>query len=193
MSENKILQIFEEKRALLNGHFLLSSGLHSPRYLQCALVLQYPEIAEELCAALAVKSGADDRLGEIDLVISPALGGIIAGYEVARAFGVRAQFTERQDGVMKLRRGFQIETGERAFVVEDVVTTGGSTREVMRAVEEHGGEVAGVGALIDRSGGKVELGVPFYALAMLEVPVYTQETCPLCRDGSVAIKPGSRQ
>jgi orotate phosphoribosyltransferase len=193
MNENEVLQIFEEKGALLSGHFLLSSGLHSPRYLQCALVLQHPEIAEELCSALAVKSGADDRLGEIDLVIAPALGGVIVAHEVARAFGVRAQFTERQEGAMKLRRGFRIDPGERAFVVEDVVTTGGSTREVMRVVQDHGGEVAGVGSLIDRSGGKVNLGVPLYALATLDVPTYKPELCPLCQEGSVAVKPGSRQ
>jgi orotate phosphoribosyltransferase len=193
MNENEVLQIFEEKGALLSGHFLLTSGLHSPRYLQCALVLQHPEIAEELCSALAVKSGADDRLGEIDLVIAPALGGVIIAHEVARAFGVRAQFTERQDGEMKLRRGFRIDPGERAFVVEDVITTGGSTRDVMRVVEDHGGEVAGAGSLIDRSGGQVDLGVPLYALAVLQVPTYKPELCPLCQEGSVAVKPGSRQ
>jgi orotate phosphoribosyltransferase len=192
MNENDVLQIFEEKEALLSGHFLLTSGLHSPRYLQCALVLQHPEIAEELCSALAVKSGADDRLGEIDLVIAPALGGVIVAHEVARAFGVRAMFTERQDGTMTLRRGFRIDQGERAFVVEDVVTTGGSTREVMRVVAEHGGKVAGAGSLIDRSGGKIDLGVPLYALSVLEVPVYKPDVCPLCQGGSVAIKPGSR-
>src|SRR5919109_318766 len=128
MNDNQVLEIFEEKKALLSGHFLLTSGLHSPRYLQCALVLQHPEIAEELCSTLAVQAGADDRLGQIDLVIAPALGGVIVAHELARAFGVRAQFTERQDGAMKLRRGFRIDPGERAFVVEDVVTTGGSTR-----------------------------------------------------------------
>jgi orotate phosphoribosyltransferase len=193
MNENEVLQIFEEKGALLSGHFLLTSGLHSPRYLQCALVLQHPEVAEELCSALAVKSGADDRLGEIDLVIAPALGGVIVAHEVARAFGVRAQFTERHDGAMKLRRGFRIDPGERAFVVEDVVTTGGSTREVMRVVADLGGEVAGAGSLIDRSGGKVNLGIPLYALAVLEVPAYQPQLCPLCQEGSVAVKPGSRQ
>ncbi len=192
MNENDVLQIFEEKGALLSGHFLLTSGLHSPRYLQCALVLQHPEIAEELCSALAVRSGADDRLGEIDLVIAPALGGVIVAHEVARAFGVRAMFAERQNGTMTLRRGFRIDPGERAFVVEDVVTTGGSTREVMRVVAEHGGKVAGAGSLIDRSGGKIDLGVTLYSLSVLEVPVYKPEVCPLCQEGSVAIKPGSR-
>ncbi|MBO0797672.1 MAG: orotate phosphoribosyltransferase [Blastocatellia bacterium] len=192
MNDNKVLEIFTQKGALLSGHFLLTSGLHSPRYLQCALVLQHPEIAEELCSALAVKAGADDRLGQIDLVIAPALGGVIVAHELARAFGVRALFSERKEGVMKLRRGFRIEPGERAFVAEDVVTTGGSTRDVMKVVEEQGGVVAGAGSLIDRSGGKVELGVPYYALAVLEVPVYQPEQCPLCQTGSPAIKPGSR-
>ena len=192
MNDNQVLEIFEEKKALLSGHFLLTSGLHSPRYLQCALVLQHPEIAEELCSTLAVQAGADDRLGQIDLVIAPALGGVIVAHELARAFGVRSLFTERRDGEMRLRRGFRIEPGERAFVVEDVVTTGGSTREVLKVVEEQGGEVAGAGALIDRSGGKVNLGIPFYALAVLEVPVYKPESCPLRKAGSEAIKPGSR-
>jgi orotate phosphoribosyltransferase len=192
MNDNEVLKIFEENGALLSGHFLLTSGLHSPRYLQCALVLQHPELAEELCATLAVKSGADERIGEIDLVVAPALGGVIVAHELARAFGVRALFTERQERVMKLRRGFRIGPGERAFVVEDVVTTGGSTREVIKTVENHGGVVAGAGTLIDRSGGKVDLGVPFYTLAVLEVPTYKPEECPLCQAGSEAIKPGSR-
>jgi len=193
MTDNEVLKIFEENEALLTGHFLLSSGLHSPRYLQCALVLQDPAAAARLCSALAAKAQADDRLGTIDLVIAPALGGVIVAHEVARAMGVRALFTERQDGAMKLRRGFQIKPGERALVVEDVITTGGSTREVMEVVKQSGGEVAGAGSLIDRSVGTVDLGVPRHALASLEVPTYRPEECPLCREGSVAIKPGSRK
>src|SRR5262249_46087137 len=129
MTNEEVLQIFEENDALLTGHFLLTSGLHSPRYLQCALVLQHPQIAEKLCAALAAKAKADSAIGTIDLVIAPALGGVIVAHEVARALGVKALFTERQEGAMKLRRGFQLKPGERALVVEDVVTTGGSTRE----------------------------------------------------------------
>jgi orotate phosphoribosyltransferase len=129
----------------------------------------------------------------IDLVIAPALGGMIVAHEVARALGVRALFTERQEGKMRLRRGFEIEGGERAFVVEDVITTGGSTREVMEVVEQYGGMIAGVGSLIDRSGGEVDLGVPRYTLAVLAAPVYKPEECPLCEEGSTAIKPGSRQ
>jgi len=193
MTEDEVLKIFEASGALLSGHFLLTSGLHSPRYLQCALVLQKPAVAERLCAELAAKAKADERIGGIDLVIAPALGGVIVAHEVARALGVRALFAERQDGAMTLRRGFQIQPGERAFVVEDVVTTGGSTREVFEVVRKYGGQVVGAGSLIDRSGGTVDLGVPRHALTVLEVPTYKPEECPLCKAGSSAIKPGSRQ
>ena len=193
MTNDDVLKIFEENYALLKGHFLLTSGLHSNRYLQCALVLQHPGIAERLCAELAAKARADVGIGQIDLVIAPALGGVIVAHEVARALGVRALFTERQEKTMALRRGFQIKPGERCLVVEDVVTTGGSTREVMQVVADHGGVTAGAGSLIDRSGGSVDLGVPRHALAVLEVPAYRPEECPMCKDGSTAIKPGSRQ
>jgi orotate phosphoribosyltransferase len=193
MNQDEVLNAFEESGALLRGHFLLSSGLHSERYLQCALVLQNPATAERLCAALAAKAKSDDRIGAVDLVIAPALGGVIVAHEVARALGVRALFTERDDRrVMTLRRGFRIEPGERALVVEDVVTTGGSTREVMEVVQAHGGTVAGAGSLIDRSGGAVELSVPRHALAVLEIPTFKPEECPMCAAGSNAIKPGSR-
>ncbi|HKX33124.1 MAG TPA: orotate phosphoribosyltransferase [Blastocatellia bacterium] len=192
MTEQEVLKIFEENEALLTGHFLLSSGLHSPRYLQCALVLQQPPVAERLGAALAAKTADDDRIGRIDLVIAPALGGVLVAHEVARALGKRALFTERQEGAMRLRRGFRIQPGERALVVEDVVTTGGSTREVMEVVKQHGGIVAGAGSLIDRSGGTVDLGVARQALAVLEVPNYPPDSCPLCAAGSTAVKPGSR-
>lgn len=193
MNQDEVLRIFEDSGALLRGHFLLSSGLHSDRYLQCALVLQNPATAEKLCAALAAKVQADGRIGAIDLVVAPALGGVIVAHEVARAIGVRALFTERDDKrVMKLRRGFEIKPGERALVVEDVVTTGGSTREVMEVVQTHGGVIAGAGSLIDRSGGAVDLGVPRHALAVLEAPTFAPDQCPLCAQGSVAIKPGSR-
>jgi orotate phosphoribosyltransferase len=193
MTNEDVLKVFEENEALLKGHFLLSSGLHSDRYLQCALALQHPAIAEKLCSELAAKVRADDSIGRIDLVIAPALGGVIVAHEVARALGVRALFTERQEKAMTLRRGFQIKPGERCLVVEDVVTTGGSTREVMEVVAERGGVTAGVGSLIDRSGGAVDLGVPRHALAALEAPTYKPEECPMCREGSTLIKPGSRQ
>lgn len=193
MTQDNVLKVFTDNGALLNGHFLLTSGLHSPRYLQCALVLQDPHVAEKLCAALASKAQADERIGKVDLVIAPAIGGIIVAHEVARALGVRALFTERQDGAMTLRRGFRINPGERALVVEDVVTTGGSTREVIEAVRTHGGVPVGAGSLIDRSGGSVDLGTPRHALAVLEVPTYKPEDCPLCREGSPVVKPGSRK
>jgi len=192
MKTEEVLEIFKENDALLTGHFLLSSGLHSSRYLQCALVLQHPPVAEKLCAALAAKARGDVAIGQIDLVIAPALGGVFVAYEVARALGVRALFTERQEKVMTLRRGFSIKPGERCFVVEDVVTTGGSTREVMDVIASLGGITVGAGSLIDRSGGAVDLGVPRHALAVLEVPTYQPEECPMCKDGSTAIKPGSR-
>ncbi|MCW5969533.1 MAG: orotate phosphoribosyltransferase [Blastocatellales bacterium] len=192
MTGEEVLNIFQARGALLTGHFLLSSGLHSPRYLQCALVLQFPDEAARLCSALAEKVRNDDRIGRIDAVIAPALGGVIVAHETARALNVRALFTERQENVMTLRRGFAIEPGERLLVVEDVVTTGGSTREVMKVVAACGGIVAGAGSLIDRSGGSADLGAPRHALATLEVPTYIPEDCPLCREGSIAIKPGSR-
>ncbi|MEO6725964.1 MAG: orotate phosphoribosyltransferase [Blastocatellia bacterium] len=193
MNTEEVLKVFEENQALLTGHFLLSSGLHSSRYLQCALVLQHPAVAERLCVAIAAKAKADASIGQIDLVIAPALGGVFVAYEVARALGLRALFTERQEKAMTLRRGFAIQPGERCLVVEDVVTTGSSTREVMEVVAALGGITVGAGSLIDRSGGAVDLGVPRHALAVLEVPAYRPEDCPMCKDGSAAIKPGSRK
>jgi orotate phosphoribosyltransferase len=197
MTEEDVLNIFEENNALLKGHFLLTSGLHSDRYLQCALVLQHPAIAERLGVELAAEAMAAPDIAPVNLVIAPALGGVIVAHEVARALGVRALFTERQEKTMALRRGFQIKPGERCLVVEDVVTTGGSTREVMEVVAQHGGVPAGAGSLIDRSlkkdGSVVDLGLPRRALAAIEVATYAPEECPMCREGSIAIKPGSRQ
>jgi orotate phosphoribosyltransferase len=197
MTGEDVLKIFEENDALLKGHFLLTSGLHSDSYLQCARVLQHPAIAERLGAELAAKAKADPDIAPVDLVIAPALGGVIVAHEVARALGVRALFTERQEKMMTLRRGFQIRPGERCLVVEDVVTTGGSTREVMEVVTQHGGMAAGAGSLIDRSlkrdGSVVDLGLPRRALAAIEVATYAPDECPMCREGSIAIKPGSRQ
>ena len=188
MTENENLEIFRKHSAVLEGHFILSSGLHSNRYIQCALVLQHPRVAEQLCSELAAKL---QHLGA-KVVAAPALGGVIVSHEVARALGVRALFTERQEGAMTLRRGFSLEPGEPTLVVEDVVTTGGSTRETMTAVEQAGGRVVGVGSLIDRSGGKVDLGVPRAALVTLEVKNYDPADCPLCKSGTPAVKPGSR-
>jgi len=188
MTENEILEIFRQHSAVLEGHFILSSGLHSNRYIQCALVLQHPRVAEQLCSELAAKL---KHLGA-KVVAAPALGGVIVSHEVARALGVRALFTERQEGAMTLRRGFSLEPGEPTLVVEDVVTTGSSTRETMTAVEQAGGCIVGVGSLIDRSGGKVDLGVPRAALVTLEVKNYDPADCPLCQSGIPAVKPGSR-
>jgi orotate phosphoribosyltransferase len=188
MTDNELLQIFRENSALLEGHFVLSSGLHSDRYIQCAQVLQHPKIAEQLCSELAAKLR---RLGAV-VVAAPALGGILVAHEVGRALGVRALFTERQDGVMTLRRGFSIAPGEPVLVVEDVLTTGLSTRETMKCVEEAGGKVVGAGSLIDRSGGTTDLGVPRSALLTLTIQNYNPADCPLCKSGIPAVKPGSR-
>jgi orotate phosphoribosyltransferase len=186
--EQRLLTIFQETGALLEGHFQLTSGLHSARYLQCALVLQHPDHAEFVGRALAAKF-SDDR---VDAVVAPAIGGIIVAHETARAIGARALFTERDDGVMTLRRGFRLNRGERVLVVEDVVTTGGSTRETIEAVIEADGVVVGAGSLVDRSGGSVDLGVRRQSLLTLVVPSYDPSECPLCRQGVPPIKPGSR-
>jgi orotate phosphoribosyltransferase len=188
MNETEILDLFRRHSALLEGHFVLSSGLHSDRYIQCALVLEDPRAAERLGAELACKISQP----EVSAVVAPALGGILVAHEVARALGVRALFAERQDGKMALRRGFMLARGEPVLVVEDVVTTGLSTRETMDCVEQAGGRVVGVGSLIDRSGGSVNLGVPRAALVTLTVANYQPADCPLCRAGIPAVKPGSR-
>jgi orotate phosphoribosyltransferase len=188
MKQDEVLDIYRTTGALLTGHFLLSSGLHSDRYLQSALVLQQPDIATKLCAALA------DHFKEqrIEVVIAPALGGVFVSHETARALGVRALFAERVNGELTLRRGFTIKQGERVLVVEDVITTGKSTRETIEVVKKAGGLVVAAASLVDRSGGKAELGVPYESLVTLDVPTYTSETCPLCRAGSAPVKPGSR-
>jgi orotate phosphoribosyltransferase len=183
-----VIDVFRRVGALLEGHFRLTSGLHSPGYLQCALVLQHPREAERCGRELA------DRVRDlgVDAVLSPALGGIVIGHEVGRALGVRALFAERQDGRLTLRRGFTLSAGERVLVVEDVVTTGGSTRETIDVARAAGATVIGAAAIIDRSGGTLGLDVPFHALATVSLPTYPAESCPLCAAGSPAIKPGSR-
>src|SRR5437879_10636811 len=188
MPEAETLALYEKTGGLLRGHFLLSSGLHSDTYLQSALVLQRPEYATALGAELA----APFKEEGVQVVVAPAIGGILVAHEVARALGARALFTERENGVMRLRRGFTLGRGERCLVVEDVITTGGSTREVVRCVEEHGGVVVGVGSLIDRSGGAASFPVKRAALATVTAATYQPEACPLCKAGSQAIKPGSR-
>ncbi len=182
-----ILSTFTSTGAYLKGHFRLTSGLHSNEYMQCALVLQHPGIAEDFGKQLAA------NFQTCDLVVSPAVGGLIIGHEVARALGARFQFTERDAaGKMTLRRGFSVKPGETAVVIEDVVTTGGSTREVIELLQAAGVRVLGAGSIIDRSGGKVDLGVPRVALATLTVTAWQPEECPLCKQGLPVEKPGSR-
>lgn len=188
MTQDEVLEIYKNTGALLTGHFLLSSGLHSEKYLQSALVLQQPEIATRLCAVLAERF----KQSRVDVVIAPALGGVFVSHEMARALGVRALFAERVNGELTLRRGFSIKPGERVLVVEDVITTGKSTKETITVVQNVGGTVIAAASLIDRSGGKAAIGVPYSSLVTLDVPSYTMETCPLCKAGSKPIKPGSR-
>ena len=189
MSPEEIVGLLEKVGAVRHGHFVLSSGRHGETYVQCALVLAHPEHAEALGRALAARF----RGVEVDAVVSLALGGLILGHEVARALGVRAMFVERDaDGRMALRRGFQIEPGERILMIEDVWTTGKSTREGIEVVEAAGGHVEALGALVDRSGGSMEWKIPAHALLTLAIPNYEPAECPLCRAGSVAVRPGSR-
>ena len=190
--DDGVLDVFRTTGAYLNGHFRLTSGLHSPEYLQCALVLQHPLFAEKLgrklAAALLRVAGTD----KIQMVASPAIGGLIIGHEVARALGTRFIFAERDAGKMTLRRGFEVTSGETAVVVEDVITTGGSTREVIEALRQRGVRVLAAGSIIDRSGGKVDLGLPRVALETLTVVSHPPESCPLCAQGIPVVKPGSR-
>ncbi|MHB9093440.1 MAG: orotate phosphoribosyltransferase [Eubacteriales bacterium] len=189
LTREQAIEIFTKSQALLTGHFRLTSGRHSGQYMQCAQVLQYPHYAAQLCDALAEKFAGTP----VDLVIGPALGGIIVAYEVGRALGVKTFFTERDQGVMSLRRGFVINPGEKVLVVEDVVTTGGSVKEVIEVVRQKSGEVTGVGVLVDRSNGKVDFGVNTESILKMEIESYNPEDCPLCQQGLPLIKPGSRQ
>lgn len=189
----QVLGLFQQTGAYLTGHFRLTSGLHSPNYLQSAIVLQYPQHAEALGREMA--AGLSGLVGgqKIGLVISPALGGMIIGHETARALGVRFLFTERDpDRKMSLRRGFSLAPGEVAVVVEDVITTGGSTREVIDIVRAYGAEPVAAGSIIDRSGGAVDLGIPRVALETLQVTAYDPAMCPMCAAGEPVVKPGSR-
>lgn len=189
MRREEIVKLLEEVGAVRQGHFELSSGRHSGTYIQCALVLQYPHHAEKLGRTLA----AEFHDLSIECVASPAMGGVLIGHEVARALGLRAIFVERDaSGHMALRRGFEVRSGERVLVIEDVWTTGGSTRETIGVIEEEGGRVVAAGAIIDRSAGLIELPVRAEALLDLNVPSYDSDDCPLCRAGSPAVRPGSR-
>jgi orotate phosphoribosyltransferase len=184
-----ILEMFRRSGALLNGHFQLTSGLHSPAYFQCAKVLQYPQFSESLAARIVDHFAAK----QFDVVISPAIGGIVVGQEVGRQINVRTIFSERKDNEMQLRRGFEIGKGERVLICEDVVTTGGSVFEVIDLVKAKGAEIAGVGFIVDRSNGNADFGVDQFAVIQLNAETYPAESCPLCADGIPIEKPGSRK
>jgi orotate phosphoribosyltransferase len=188
MSQDKVLELMEELGALHRGHFLLSSGRHSDTYFQCARILQYPDLARELGAALGALFAGET----CDLVVSPALGGILVGHEVARALGRRFVFTERKDGVMAIRRGFTIDKGEKVIIAEDVVTRGTSLLEVRDVVEAQGGRVVGLTSIVDRTAGDVALPLPLRALARVSVESWEPADCPLCAAGLDVVKPGSR-
>lgn len=190
MTQAEVLALFQQSGAYLEGHFLLTSGLHSPKYLQCALVLAHPPIAEQLGKALAAVCPGQP----VDFVASPALGGLIIGHEVARALGRRFLFTERGgDGRMALRRGFAVRPGERGIVIEDVLTTGGSTAETINVMEAAGAVIVGAGSIIDRSGGAADIGRPRVALATLSIESYPPQDCSLCAAGQPLVKPGSKK
>lgn len=192
MQRSDTLDILQKTGAFFQGHFCLSSGLHSGHYLQCAQIFRFSEHAERLAAEIARR--VREALVLVDIVVSPALGGVLFGYEVSRALGTPNVFAERDSGNrMALRRGFAIDPGARCLVLEDVVTTGGSTREVMAVAADAGGTVAGVGCVADRSGGRTTFDVPFFPLIALDFPTYTPELCPLCLDGVPLLKPGSKK
>jgi len=191
MTDEEVLAEFRAADALLEGHFILSSGLRSPRYLQCARVLMNPARAARLAEALAARIPSEIRY-QLQAVVSPAMGGVIVGQEMGRALGLDAMFVERPTGTFELRRGFSLRPGQKVLMMEDVVTTGLSSREAIKAIEEAGGEVIAAGALVDRSNGNVDLGVPFFPLIRLEVPTYEPDKLPPELEAIPAIKPGSR-
>lgn len=192
MTEDEILAEFRAADALLEGHFILSSGLHSPRYLQCARVLMDPSRASRLASALAHRLPLEVR-SQVSIVVSPAMGGVIIGHEMGRSLGLEAVFLERPTGTFELRRGFRMEPGQKALLVEDVVTTGLSSREAIKAVEAAGGQVVAAASLVDRSNGLADLGVPFFPLIRLDVPVYEPQALPPELAALPAEKPGSRK
>jgi len=189
VNADEVVERFRRTGALLEGHFGLTSGLHSTHYLQCALVLQHPAEAEAFARAIAARFDGQP----VETVAAPAIGGILIGWEVARALGVRSIWTEREAGEMTLRRGFTVRPGEKVLVVEDVITTGGSTRETIETLRAAGALVVGAASIIDRSGGRADVGVPRVALATLEVPAVAPDACPQCAAGVPAVKPGSRK
>lgn len=189
MENKEVMDIFTDTQAFLKGHFELSSGLHSDAYCQCALVLQYPEHAEKLARQLA--DAVKDK--GITCVVGPALGGVTLAYEVARQLGVKGIFAERKEGVMQLRRGFSLQDDDVVLVVEDVITTGGSVKEVIALLEADNKRIAAVGSIIDRSGGTAEFGYPFYSLLSLPLRAYQPAECPMCAEGIPVVKPGSKK
>lgn len=189
MDEKKVLDLFAKAGVMKEGHFRLTSGKHSERYMQCAQLMQYPEYIAEACQGLKEQIGQE----KVDVVIGPATGAITLSYEMGRTMGTRALFAERENGKMTLRRNFSIKPGEKVLVVEDVITTGGSVKEVIEVVKELGGEVVGVACIVNRSGGKADFGTKLYSLINLEIKTYEPEECPLCKQGVPVVKPGSRK
>lgn len=189
ITQEEVLQMLKDKNAYLEGHFRLSSGRHAGKYMQCAKIMQYPEDFGKLCAELA--SYFKDE--NITLVAGPAVGAVIFSYEMGRALGVKTIFAEREDGVMTFRRGFEVSPEDRVLVVEDVITTGGSCKEVIKAVQAKGATVVSAASIVDRSNGKVDMGVPFKALLSMEIESFEEQDCPLCKQGMPIVKPGSRK
>lgn len=179
VTEEEAIRLFEEHGVIMRGHFQLTSGRHSPCFLQCSMIMQHPEHLENICRALAARVGQ----GRVDCVAGPAMGGVILAYEMARALRARAIYAEKSDAGMEFRRGFRLDPGERCLVVEDVITTGGSATRVADLARAAGAEIAGVVALVDRSNGRVDLGVPLIALVRMDIPSYEPTDCPLCRGG----------
>ncbi len=188
MTRDEIIAMMKEAEVLLEGHFLLTSGRHSDKYMQCAKIFQNAKYSEPLCAELVAQYKDDN----VELVIGPAIGAIQMSYEVGKQLGVKNIFAERENGAMTLRRGFTIEKGQRVLIVEDVVTTGGSVREVMDLVKECGGEIVGVGSIVDRTGGKIDFGVPYRSAFSMDITSYEPDDCPICKSGLPLVKPGSR-
>jgi orotate phosphoribosyltransferase len=188
MDQSRAITLLKSSEALLEGHFLLSSGNHSEQYIQCAALLARPELALEFMEDIAGQFKED----AIDVVVSPAVGGVIVSYEIARLLGKRALFLEREDGIMTLRRGFKINEGDNVIIVEDVITTGGSVFEVQEAVEKSGGLVKAFASIVNRSTGRFTPGVPYYSCIEMDIPIFKPELCPLCKDGTPLVKPGSK-
>lgn len=189
ITQEEVLQMLKDKGAYLEGHFRLSSGRHAGKYMQCAKIMQYPEEFGKLCQELATYFKDEN----ITLVAGPAVGAVIFSYEMGRALGVKTIFAEREDGVMTFRRGFEVSPEDRVLVVEDVITTGGSCKEVIKAVQAKGATVVSAASIVDRSAGKVDMGVPFKALLSMEIESYEEGDCPLCKEGLPIVKPGSRK